>query len=909
MTNQEEEEEEERNEHKIVPLVTAKPDDSNMTSVAWRDPQKKSKQISGSMSEIIIAGEGKSSSPKVEKNLTLQQEKFQAVQPVAAKKRTQPSLKREPSSLGVQETFQAVKKLKSSLSSPEIATDALSVRYLTLSAIREEIQVIKETLQTISDSSLEIKAKLFKIHSEISQLSMLMEKNESGISQAGDHVQIQVTKQEASSPDMKTQLWLVDKQGLTLQQEQQSSVKQESGAAVGEVVEQHSIQAQWDLTLWQGKRKSEIAGPLIKEDSQTQQDSSPLLQEEGNRQSCEEHISLVSVTDLVLTTVASLKDADNTHEAATATLAAVLEDHRAEMKEKASDIVDGIYLQINNIPEGSARRAALRVVCSLAEEYPEEVVSSLLRHSLPCNSNAAELWQGLCRNLEINTKVVWQLLRELKQRPRLQESSSSSGDGSSLTPLAATRALREMLHIYACIGAMRGFYPQLFLALLTQVHYLVSLPGYSEVTQRQCRQQNRATTASHVSCAVDALKAMLIQDGKEIVLPWMEEAGGWDLLSSAEKYLEGVLLLARAMVTHASHHLSGLLANTLPNLRTEDEEKTLTAIAFFTGLLRSQSVTKLLPKQSILGRLEEWHLDPRPTVRWLSLHGLGNVAFHQQKVKQLQVFLPALLASLNEEQERLVVEVVTALGRILRHHQDRVNIGSICVQIAKALRPFLDDGRSKVRSSAIGLFGSLLSGLNPKFKPIMKEHVLSSLVLLLLHLHDQDQEVVESCEWTLARCNDFLGWKLLEEIFTMAHYDNQQALCKVCKHLVQRRSGRVREFLSQSRHYLKSNQAPVRRAASMLTGFIVHHMDSSRMNQADMSSLLNDVSESLVDPEPSVRSVASVSILQVQQVSENLAMTHVLFSPRRLLCCMTNQNREKPLYEDSPFKRKRHLEH
>ncbi|KAG6924684.1 maestro heat like repeat family member 6 [Chelydra serpentina] len=880
-----------------------------MTSVARQDLQKKSKQKSGSVSEIIIAGEGISSSPKVEKNLTLQQEKSQTVQPVAARKGTQPSLKRELSSLGAQGKFQAAKRLKSSPSSPETATAPPSVR--DLSAALEEIQVIKSTLQVLSDLSMEMKAKLSKVHSEISQVNTLMEKNESEISQMGDQVKIQVTKLEASSPDMKTQLCLADKHDLTLQQEQQRSVTQESGAAAGEVVEQHSVQNQRDLTLWQGKRKPETAGSLITGDwtsLQTQQDSSPLPQEEGNGHSGTEHTSLVSLTDLVLTTVASLKDSDNANEAAMTTLAAILEDHGAEMKEKVSDIVDGIYLQINNIPEGSARRAALRVVCSLAQENPEEVVSSLLRHSLPCDSNAAELWRGLCRNLEINANVMWQLLRELKQRPRLQEGSSSAGDGASLTPLAATRALCEMLTIYVCIGAMRGFYPQLFLALLTQVHYLVSLPGYTEVTRRECGQQNRLTTASHVSCAVEALKALLIRDRKEIVLPWMEKVGGWDLLSSAEGYLEGVLLLARAMITHASHHLSGLLANTIPNLRTEDEEKMMTAMAFFAGLLRSKSVTKLLPKQTILGRLEEWRIDPRPTVRWLSLHGLGNMALHRQKVKQLQALLPAILVGLNETHERLVGEAITALGSILRHHRDRVNISSICVRIVKMLRPFLDDRRDKVRSSAIGLFGNLLSGLNLKSKSIMQEQVLSSLVPLLLHLHDQDQEVVESCEWTLARCNDFMGWKLLEEIFTMAHYDNQQALCTVCKQLVQRYSGRVHEFLSQSQHYLKSGQAPVRRAASMFTGFIVHHMDASCMSVGDMSSLLSALSDSLLDPEPSVCSVASVSIQQVKQVSETLAVTSVLISLRRLFCCVTSQNREKPLYEDSPFKRKRWLE-
>uniref|UniRef100_A0A8C8RGD0 Maestro heat like repeat family member 6 n=1 Tax=Pelusios castaneus TaxID=367368 RepID=A0A8C8RGD0_9SAUR len=454
----------------------------------------------------------------------------------------------------------------------------------------------------------------------------------------------------------------------------------------------------------------------------------------------------VSLTNLVLMTVAGLNDSDNPSEAATATLAGILQNHRAEMKEKVrGQVLREMEIGVLYAAEGRARRAALRIVCLLAEEYPEDVVSSLLRHSLPCDSSAAEMWKGLCRNLEINAKVMWQLLRELKHRPRLQET------------------LCEMLTIFVCIGAMRGFYPQLFLALLTQVHYLVGLPGYTEVTRQERGSQN--------SCAVEALKTLLIRDRQEIVLPWMEKAGGWALLSSAEGYLEGVLLLARAVVTYGNHHLSGFLANTIPNLRTEDEEKTLTAMAFFAGLLRSKSVTKVLPKCNILGKLEGWRMDPRPTVRWLSLHGLGNMALHRQKVTATcDRLLPRsglVLCTAVKPQSESVASITERL---------------LCAEVS--LFVYYSQDRAKVRSSTIGLFGNLLQGLNMKCKSIMQEQVLSSLVPLLLHLQDQDQEVVESCEWTLARCNDFMGWNLLEDIFTMAHYDNQQALCDICKHLV-----------------------------------------------------------------------------------------------------------------------------
>lgn len=38
--------------------------------------------------------------------------------------------------------------------------------------------------------------------------------------------------------------------------------------------------------------------------------------------------------------------------------------------------------------------------------------------------------------------------------------------------LQATRALGEMLSVSGCVGATRGFYPHLLLALVTQLHEL-----------------------------------------------------------------------------------------------------------------------------------------------------------------------------------------------------------------------------------------------------------------------------------------------------------------------------------------------------------------------------------------------------------------------------------------------------
>lgn len=134
-----------------------------------------------------------------------------------------------------------------------------------------------------------------------------------------------------------------------------------------------------------------------------------------------------------------------------------------------------------------------------------------------------------------------------------------------------------------CVGATRGFYPHLLLTLVTQLHRLAR-GAHSPDTPKIWAPSQRGPPHSHASCTVDALKALLTGDGARMVVTCMEQAGGWRRLAAAHTHLEGVLLLASAMVAHADHHLRGLFAELLSRLCSADEAQRLTAMAFFTGV-------------------------------------------------------------------------------------------------------------------------------------------------------------------------------------------------------------------------------------------------------------------------------------------------------------------------------------
>nr|XP_003422462.1 maestro heat-like repeat-containing protein family member 6 [Loxodonta africana] len=622
---------------------------------------------------------------------------------------------------------------------------------------------------------------------------------------------------------------------------------------------------------------------------------------EGTHQAPQSPWEEGALADLALHTAACLEEAGLSGTQATAlTLSSALEARGERLEDQVHALLRGLLAQVPSLAEGRPRRAALRVLSALALEHARDVVCALLPRSLPPDRAAAELWRSLSRNQRVNGQVLVQLLWALK-----------GAAGPEQEALAATRALGEMLAVSGCVGATRGFYPHLLLALVTQLHELAR-GAHSPDTPKVWAPSHQGPLHSHASCAVEALKALLTGDGGRMVVTCMEQAGGWRRLVGAHTHLEGVLLLASAMVTHADHHLRGLFAYLLPRLRSSDDTQRLTAMAFFTGLLQSRPTTRLLREEDILERLRAWQGNPEPTVRWLGLLGLGHLALNRGKVRHVNTLLPALLSALGEADSRLVGAALSALRRLLL--QPRAPVQLLSSELRPRLPRLLDDARDSVRASAIGLLGTLVrrgrGGLRVGLRGPLRKLVLQSLVPLLLRLQDPSPDAAESSEWTLARCDQALRWGLLEELVTVAHYDSPEALSRLCHRLVQRYPRHVPSFLSQTQGYLQCPQVPLRRGAAVLIGFLTHHTSPSQVSQDLLDSLFQDLGQLQNDPESEVGAAAHVSSQQVSLLAlvQSQPRGPCLACLARLTWRCTSPMRAPPVYADSPFQRRSHAD-
>ncbi|XP_013929361.1 PREDICTED: zinc finger CCCH domain-containing protein 3 [Thamnophis sirtalis] len=106
------------------------------------------------------------------------------------------------------------------------------------------------------------------------------------------------------------------------------------------------------------------------------------------------------------------------------------------------------------------------------------------------------------------------------------------------------------------------------------------------------------------------------------------------------------------------------------------------------------------------------------------------------ELRSLEGLVCKMLRGLSEAHEKTVRDALRALPKILSQHQRRLYVGSLCVLVAKKLRPLLEDERELERSLAVRLFGELLPWVNIRHKAQMRDRILRHLVPFILHMRD-----------------------------------------------------------------------------------------------------------------------------------------------------------------------------
>ncbi|XP_045416422.1 maestro heat-like repeat family member 5 [Lemur catta] len=575
-----------------------------------------------------------------------------------------------------------------------------------------------------------------------------------------------------------------------------------------------------------------------------------------------QHLTLVELNDLLWMTINSLGSSSPFRvQAAAEMLHAVVQEHGAKLQTVAN-MGRAIHLHLCSMRIPQAKENTLRAITLLARSHTPELVATFLDFSIPLDSNAFQLWKALGTEQPVSQLVLTMLLTWLHNRP-LPTGASDSGPKEKpyLRSLAAMNTLHELQFAREFKKAVQEAYPELFLALLTQMHYILELNLPEEPQPRQ--QAQGAATPSPQSCStsLEALKSLLSTTGHWHDFAHLELQGAWELFATIHTYPKGVGLLARAMVQNHCRQIKAVLSQLLSSLQKSlQERERKAAMLILTEFLYSPALLEVLPKQAARTVLGRGLRDPSPEVRMLSLQGLGNILFQPDKGNLLRRQLPFFLEGFFQNSETVVVRIMDTVSDVL-HHLGSQGAGPQSLSVAINACSFFNDERDKIRAAAMALFGDLVAAMADGELSSLRTQVHQSMVPLLLHLKDECPAVAMQAKFAFYRCAVLLRWRLRHTLFcTLAWERGLSARHFLWTCLMTHSQEEFSIHLSQAISYLHSHHCHIKMWAALFIGYtICHHPQavSQMVNNIDSNLLLRTFEDLKKDPEPGIREFAT----------------------------------------------------
>ncbi|KAM5212204.1 maestro heat-like repeat family member 5 [Hipposideros larvatus] len=583
------------------------------------------------------------------------------------------------------------------------------------------------------------------------------------------------------------------------------------------------------------------------------------------------HLTVAELTDVTQTAIDGLDSSSTFHvQAAANMLFTVVQEHGAKL-ETVANLGRAIHLQLRCGRVPQAQEKALRAITLLARTHTAELVATFLDVSVPLNSHAFQLWRALGAEQHVSCRVLVALLALLQERPLpigADDSSPQPEEKTYLRSLAAMNILHELQITREFEKAMQEAYPQLLLAFLAQIHYMLelSLPTGPQPGQ----QAPEAATPSPQRTSLEALKSLLTSMGHWQDFAHLELQGAWELFSTIHTYPQGVSLLARAMVQNHCQQIQEVLVQLLPTLRSQEERERKVAILMLTEFLYSPALLEVLSKQDTLNVLTQSLRDPSPEVRVLSLPGLRNVLFHPEKGSLLRGQLPLLLNGFFQKNEPAVELIMGTVSDVL-HRLGTCGVGVQCLSVAINARSFFDDERDRIRAAAMALFGDLVATMAGKEPSSLRTQVCQSMVPLLLHLKDRCPAVITQAKFAFYRCAVLLHWPLQHTLFcSLAWERSVSARHFLWTCLMTHSQEKLSIHLAQALSHLHSPHHHIRTWAALFIGYtICYHSQavSQMLNDADRKLLLCTFEDLKKDPEPGLREFATKQFCFLQEVA------------------------------------------
>uniref|UniRef100_A0A2R5LMZ7 Putative heat repeat-containing protein 7a n=2 Tax=Ornithodoros turicata TaxID=34597 RepID=A0A2R5LMZ7_9ACAR len=560
---------------------------------------------------------------------------------------------------------------------------------------------------------------------------------------------------------------------------------------------------------------------------------------------------------------------------ASAVLAGVIQLRGGELRAEVSHLVESLRKQLTNIQCVETRSGTLQIISNLARHHLTLVVNALLASPLPFDEQVRACYKALVKDVDSGRSILSYLLDiindgkayEMHPDPKNYKSTIKI---ATTDVLGAICCLEEVLHAPEMETCSKEEFGPIFSALLlTTAAYLGVHPPSASRSDVKGAIGDHSMKLVPLQCTIRAFESFLLCAKQEQLFITMCEQQHWANFEDEKSFPVSVAMLGRLLSVHCPKYIKSIIGCLRGALGSTCEHQRAAVVAIFAEFL-TQTYPDSHPlveplMGDILGKLS----DPCPAVRRLCIKGLANIDRMDIDVihRYSSTVLSAMITGLDDKddaQQDITLEAVNGLATVLMQAEVH-NIGNIIITVSLRLRPMFEKERGEVRAAAFKLFGDLAKFGEGDVKEAFVEQALNSLVTVLVHLNEDDKNVVRACKQSLKKLGPLLGSDGANNMFqkhlpedSILHYG--EFINDLSKVLVVDLEEYVSNFVTSGLSHLRGPHPSIQCNAAVLLGCLLGNLKPSCCDKAASESVCSALLVLLKSDTPELRSKAAEAL-------------------------------------------------
>ncbi|KAI4464663.1 maestro-related heat domain-containing [Holotrichia oblita] len=539
----------------------------------------------------------------------------------------------------------------------------------------------------------------------------------------------------------------------------------------------------------------------------------------------------------------------------------------AELQGHVNELMTKILIILGKISCSRTRSNALCSILNLATHHLKPVVHILLQQTLPYDQSTCSVWATLGTDSAMMVEIFDQLKKLLKNTQLYEEPKGSEPLRiATLHTLQAICAFYELLKSPQSANICNQDFPELFtLFYIALASYIgTAAPVYTQTDKKATFIPNRdAYKINPFKTCLDTLKSFLQNIGSAQAASHL-----YVCTEGIGSFLEMVPKITENICAENSESLAWLIASLGPYIRSEVELQRIAVAAFFSALLKNKVNNQGVLAENILEMLLDAQNDSSPAVRRLCLQGLGYGCeflnpeiVHRHSTLILNAFMQALDYSSVGESE-VVYEAMLSFSKLLHAVNDK-HLNQCQVTAAVRIKPLLQQENNSLRQASFRLLGDLASSIVAD--DAFQEQVNGNLITLLLHLSDEDPEVIKACKYSMRKVGQFLDCPpvnamIQEHLIEEAVLHFAQFVIDFIKIMAENNQELFPQLIMTSLSYYKSPWLQIRANAALLTGVLYSQLKDEYKKQISFDTVTYRLLQLLKDDQQEVRARAVEAI-------------------------------------------------